>query len=788
LHVQPADRSERKRIVMASIRSGRLRLDLIEDAGWLIEDDAPVEFRRRLLPSAAAQVPDLLGRSDEFNLAARAVRIGSPLEYYSPCGYGRTILLRHLAGRLPSILRVPAVYLDTRGQPLADLPQRVVHTVLEAEQPARATPFDARWMLDRIAPLVLLDDVNWNVQDTERALNELAGCYVILASDRPLLGERGRSRALRGLSREAALVLLAHDLGRALSGAEQRAATRLAGDLDGKPISLRQAAAAVRTGRATLEELAERVGRDPTSLDRLSTGGLTDGGRRTLAALAVVGGVALPADVVAVVSGVAQTVEALGELQNRALIDEHEDRFGLPRCAAEVRRASLLSYLDLGAAARDLADRLDGLDHGDLTGADAVAVLEATVSLVGYAADQRDWQTVIQLVRVVEPILTIAGRWETALRVLSLGARAASALGDTLTEADFLHQSGTLAFGLGDPETALSDLTRALELRRNAADWVGVEVTGRNLSRTRAAMAVPPARRRTDHRSRTTVSTLVAVAVATLAVLGIGIAAVAGRAGTPRAEPTVTGEPSPDISTSPPTPSAEPSTKTSPPTTTPPSSSPGQPTGTLRAPVISLRGTGLRAHVGGDEGSEERSRPFTVRNPNSGPLTLEPIAVTGSDAFSVIDDCPRSLAAAATCTGRVTLDPEDIGSHEGILRLSDTTGLTTTSPLSGIGYLELTISRSYRQGDATVSAGRDKTVTATLDGRTTTCPDACTVRVSDEAHQTVSLSAAPRCTTCGSDPWQFISWSIPACAGQPTCDVAVGKDAEVTALFASVVG
>lgn len=80
----------------------------------------------------------------------------------------------------------------------------------------------------------------------------------------------------------------------------------------------------------------------------------------------------------------------------------------------------------------------------------------------------------VGLVRVVEPILTLAGRWETCAHILDLGVHAATTIRDAAAAALFQHQLGTLNLCLERLEDARRHLSRALELRRRLNDPSGL--------------------------------------------------------------------------------------------------------------------------------------------------------------------------------------------------------------------------------------------------------------------------------------------------------------------------
>jgi hypothetical protein len=76
--------------------------------------------------------------------------------------------------------------------------------------------------------VILLDDVTLGAAEVGQLVANLAGASVIVASTRPVLGRQGMSMNLAGLSDAAAVDLVASDLGRPLTAAEEPAVRALA--------------------------------------------------------------------------------------------------------------------------------------------------------------------------------------------------------------------------------------------------------------------------------------------------------------------------------------------------------------------------------------------------------------------------------------------------------------------------------------------------------------------------------------------------------------------------------
>src|SRR6266511_1312117 len=370
------------------------------------------------------------------------------------------------------------VYLQAGDHDVEDLLQRLVDELYTADQPIKPTPEQCTQLLGQVQALILLDDVLLDPGQVEQLVHALPGCILVLGSPRPVLGRHGRSQILAGLPDDAALELVTRDLGRPLGNRELPAAKRLVAAVDGQPLHLRQAAALVREDGLSFATLAKKADHDPEVLDRLSVNALAEQERRALAVLALAAGALLPKELVGVMGDIAQIGECLGLLHRRGLADQQDDRFGLPVCKVESYRQMLLKDLHLAAALRELGSWLATQDP---TSEESRSAVGAALAVIGFAAERGDWPAVVRLVRVVEPILTLAGRWEACRHALDLGLQAAKATGDRAAEAFFAHQQGTLALCQDQLDAAKRLLEHALELREQLGDRDGAAVTRHNL-------------------------------------------------------------------------------------------------------------------------------------------------------------------------------------------------------------------------------------------------------------------------------------------------------------------
>jgi HYR domain/HYDIN/CFA65/VesB-like, Ig-like domain len=500
---------------MSGILYGNLRIEVFAVVGDRVERAAlrlpPPLLRLRHTLSRVEAPPVLLARGEQLDEVGRAIRAQGSIEFNASCGFGKSTVLRQVAANaVGDGIGGMCVFLRVGDADVQDLLQRLVDELYTTDQPVKLTPEQCTQLLGQIQAVILLDDVLLRPGQLEQLVRVLPGCSLVLAGPRPVLGRLGSSRNLAGLPDDAALELVTRDLERPITSRELPAATRLVAAVDGQPLHLRQAAALARQDGLSFETLAKKAAHDPEVLDRLSIDALAEHERRALAVLALAAGAMLPKELVQAMGDIAQIGECLGLLHRRGLADEQDDRFGLPVCKAESYRQMLLKDLHLAAAVRELGNWLTTQDP---TSEESRSAVGAALAVIGFAAERGDWPTVVRLVRVAEPILMLAGRWEACRHALDLGLQGATAIGDRAAEALFSHQQGTLALCQDRLDAAQRLLEHALDLREQLGDHDGAAVTRHNLQLLQPPPPPPPPRRRPRRLSR-------------LAIVGAGVLAI----------------------------------------------------------------------------------------------------------------------------------------------------------------------------------------------------------------------------------------------------------------------
>jgi HYR domain/HYDIN/CFA65/VesB-like, Ig-like domain len=623
---------------MSGILYGNLRIDILAEVGDRVERTTlrlpPPRLDLRHTPSNVEAPQVLLGRSEQLDEVRRAIRAQHPIEFNASCGFGKSTLLRQVAANAVAAgIGGPCTFLRIGDDDVQDLLQRLVDELYTADQPVKPTPEQCTQLLSQAQALILLDDVLLDPGQVEQLVNVLPGCSLVLGSPRPVLGRHGSSRTLAGLPDAPALELVTRDLGRPITNRELPAVTRLIAAVDGQPLHLRQAAALVREDGLSFATLAKKAAHDPEALDRLSIDALAEQERRALAVLALAAGALLPKELVQAMGDIAQIGECLGLLHRRGLTDEQDDRFGLPVCKVESYRQMLLNDLHLAAALRELGNWLTTQDPSS---EESLSAVGAALAVIGFAAERGDWPTVARLVRIVEPILTLAGRWEACRRALDLGLQAATATGDRAAEAFFSHQQGTLALCQDQLDAARRLLEHALDLREQLGDRGGAAVTRHNLQLLQPLPPPPPPRPPSRRLRR-----LAVVGAAALAILVLIVARVLAQTPGHKHDGPVDLDPS-----------------------------------VLRFGEQQVNTT-------------SSPRDLTIRNTGTTQLRVTGIRVGGenrSDFRLTANGCRGPIAPGRSCSIGVSFGPTALGSRTAtlVLRLTDTT-TPLQVPLDGTG-------------------------------------------------------------------------------------------------------
>ncbi len=371
--------------------------------------------------------PGLLDRTSEIDTAAAALGAGLPVEFHGPGGIGKTVLLRHLAHRSPSVLPPDGVVYLSARQPLADLLQSLYEAFYVSDVPFKPTETQIRHALQERRALVILDDLELARDEVGALMGAAPGCVFLLASAARRLWGEGRAVALHGLPPDDGLALVERELGRPLSPQERSVAQALCATLEGHPLRLLQAAALVREERLTLAEVAGRM-QAPAPAEALTAqtlGSLSEPERRVVAALAALGGAPVHTEHVAALASLPDAMPILESLLQLGLVQAHSPRYTL----AGALESDLPQAWDLTAwAERALAHFTAWAETYRAAPDRLLEEADAILRLMEWGGAARRWADVLRLAWAVEGALALGRRWAAWAQVLRWALQAAQAL------------------------------------------------------------------------------------------------------------------------------------------------------------------------------------------------------------------------------------------------------------------------------------------------------------------------------------------------------------------------
>lgn len=416
-------------------------------------------------PSPVKVVPrepePFFGRQTESALLVAEARDGRAIAVDGPRGIGRSTLLKRVAtdAGLHSV-----AFLQVPGSSLADAAQVLVDHFYRSDVPVRPTPAQARTLLQQVRATIVADDI---APDTVRGLIDLApNCGFVLAPASP--GADVRTMTMGGLAADEARTLFAYSLGRPLRPDEQAAADRLCVYAANSPTRVIATAAMARSSDEPLEAFAEQIWTSGVS----SGPRPTNGDMRILDLLAAIPDLVMPEPWLSDLAQLPDVAPALRPWITAGLVREAPDGgYQLVEkrsVAATVRAAVVAHAVDVTRARRGRISRPDPI----------TAALHAVLA---DCTQRGEWQAVLDIGAVLDPVYARSGRWDAWRDVLAPMLTAARALGNRAAEARALHQLGTrelCLLGAG----AAGLLAVALRIRQTTGDTMGAAATQHNIA------------------------------------------------------------------------------------------------------------------------------------------------------------------------------------------------------------------------------------------------------------------------------------------------------------------
>ena len=409
----------------------------------------PVSLRPKIFPG-------LLDRQTETTALINALKSQQSAECTGEPGAGRTSLLRHLAHQtqLAGVFPAGVVYFQVNQQSAPDLLKSLFDAFYTCDFPIKPNETEMRHYLQSVNSLVLLDDVEIDSQQIEHLMNVAPSCTFVVVTKARSLSSDVAEVAVKGLPTADAVRLFQNELGgQTIANKEEDRVRSICESVGCIPLLVVRAAHEARDQKPSADE------------------------KKVLAALAVFSGTSVAGEHVAAVAGVQDAQPVLENLEQRGLVQSHEQRYALAP----------------GVKTEELGDRKPWLTRAlnyfvgwseqhrnqhKLVASSGGAIL----LLLKQAVDARAWSDVSRLGHASEEALTVTGKWDMWANVLDSLELAANAQGDVAERAWVLHQLGTRALCLGDRYAAETSLRDALGLRERINDVAGAAATQHNLN------------------------------------------------------------------------------------------------------------------------------------------------------------------------------------------------------------------------------------------------------------------------------------------------------------------
>jgi AAA ATPase domain len=426
---------------------------------------APVRIPppRHLLPSEPNR---LVGREAALSRLHRLIDEGR-VEITGENGIGKTALVSHLLHELART-REHLVYLDCSDHEaadgvLAELFFAFYDCAVGVAPDPRATP----GYLQPVAGLVALDHVELDRTALENVLSCVPRCEILVVNNHRRLAGLAALQSVSGLAAADGAALLAQELGRVLTPAQDAELQELAVAWEGHPLRLYKCADLLREGAAPIRELIDAgvAVHGLTWLNGRVVGTIESGSRplsrRVLVLLAAVAPGAIAAEQIAALTEAPEAVELLRELRRKGLLEAHSPRYSIRDIPPSVSTSAAGATDYAIEAARWYGEWAPSAPLTDL-----YASAGALIRLQRAASANEQWSVAVALARGLDMVLALTGRWKDWADALRLAELAAQAASDLDAAGWVFHQQGVHAVCTNELERADTSFQHAAALRR----------------------------------------------------------------------------------------------------------------------------------------------------------------------------------------------------------------------------------------------------------------------------------------------------------------------------------
>ena len=453
-------------------------------ADVLTMPEQPTLFSRSSLISISqSSFDNLLDRKELVLEVMAALQSDRSVELYSPSGFGKTIILRHVLQdkQFTSHWNDGVISLSPLHPHVGDLLQSMWEAFYDSDVPYKPTHHQISQQIQDKQALVVLDDGGkLTPKELEELMSTACRCTFLIASNTSRIHQKGLSIQISGLSMHDAIALVEQELQRSLLEEELPAARNLCAILNGHPMRLRQVIASRAEDGRTLVDIISQL---PTSLPgnyliNQIVESLLEPQKSILELLGIMGDVGLESQQVEAIVQIPDIYNTLETLRRRHLVQLYCSRYSVSK--------TLVEFLPSASQLTPLLEKviLYFTNWVELPRQQIqmLSEIDAIIQILEMAVRANRWSHVLSLVKAVEGSVALSRRWSLWVQVIQWALQGVQAEQEKATEAWALHQLGTCALCLEDNIGAIDYLNKAIQIRQFLSDEMGVSVTRHNLN------------------------------------------------------------------------------------------------------------------------------------------------------------------------------------------------------------------------------------------------------------------------------------------------------------------